>query len=104
MAGIKVRDTEGSGPVPNCRQFDDMDVAGAQGGSTFCPLNKTRSPPRPDSSRESPFGAVNGCIVTSPKQVQTALSERWAPVYSKKVFGLGTAQILLADYGTRNVP
>ena len=44
----------------------------------------------------------NISIVTGPKQVQTALSTHWAPIYSKKAFGIGAAKMLLADYGARN--
>ena len=44
----------------------------------------------------------NTTIVTGPKQVQTALSEHWAPVYSKKLFGRGAAELLMADYANRN--
>ena len=44
----------------------------------------------------------NSCIVSSPKQVQTALAEHWTPVYSKKVFGQCAAELLLADYQKRN--
>ena len=40
--------------------------------------------------------------MSSPKQVQTALAEHWAPVYYKKVFGQGAAEILLADHQNRN--
>ena len=35
----------------------DLDVPGAQRGSTFCPLNKTCFTPRPDASRISPFAS-----------------------------------------------
>ena len=44
----------------------------------------------------------NSCIVTSPKQVQFALAEHWAPAYSKKVCSFGAAKVLLRDYQRRN--
>ena len=44
----------------------------------------------------------NSCIVSSRKQVQTALAEHWAPIYAQKVFGRGAAEMLLADYQNRN--
>ena len=44
----------------------------------------------------------NSCIVSSSKQVQVALAEHWAPVYSKKVCGSGAASALLSDYKNRN--
>ena len=41
-------------------------------------------------------------MLSRPQQVQSALSAHWSPIYSKKVVGLGAAQLLLADYGVRN--
>ena len=44
----------------------------------------------------------NTSIVTGPTQVQSALSEHWSPIYSKKNCSTVAANALLCDYGLRN--
>ena len=54
--------------------------------------------PRLDSAH---LGSPPFRIVTGPTQVQTALAEHWAPIYSKKNCNTVAAGVLLRDYACR---